>query len=227
MTGHWWADSPRNHRRFQICFCPAWHSHFWAGLSSFSRPWLHTPGIGRRWENIPQALISISIAGPVPLSSATSLPSRVWGICQDGTTGQYLQTTNRGAHRTATFRSVLWVGKARKLFIASSRNKEGTCWQASRQLTGQCGDAGLALTWEWGWLVGVKGPKRRQEAETGGAGRFLGAGSNSGGGRGRWAIEQTAGVGMRRRKAQGRLGVTKCCAFSLANLLLPCLPREP
>lgn len=44
------------------------------------------------------------------------------------------------------------------------------------ELTGQCGNAGLAQTWEWGWPVGVKGPERRREAETGGASGFLGAG---------------------------------------------------
>lgn len=86
--------------------------------------------------------------------------------------------------------------KAHKLFIASSLSKEGTCWQTSEaELTGQCGDAGPAQTWEWGWLVGVKGPERRPEAETGGAGRFLGAGSNSGGGRGGCAAEQQLGAG--------------------------------
>lgn len=79
--------------------------------------------------------------------------------------------------------------------------------------------------------MGVKGPERRREAETGGAGIFLEAGSNSGGGRGGWAAEQTAGAcsadNEAGRKAQGRLGDTKCCAFSLANSLLPCLPQEP
>ena len=61
------------------------------------------------------------------------------------------------------------------------------------ELTGQCGNAGLAQTWEWGWPVGVKGPERRREAETGGAGGFLGAGSSSGGGRGGCAAEQQLG----------------------------------
>lgn len=53
--------------------------------------------------------------------------------------------------------------------------------------------------------MGVKGPERRQEAETGGAGRFLGAGSNSGGGRGRWATEQTAGGGNEAAKSPGEV----------------------